>query len=148
MRPSPQIEMALDSPHWLSGRRLEELTFHLDEYATLHEEFMSVFEEGEVARYQSRECLRVLRASWESGACWYLRELDSPSTLPALFTDYIQPRFAALDSESRGRFKRVLAPFRDFGTAQFLLAKVGEQEEYSRQIRRLFSADQGSDGET
>ncbi|KAL2760844.1 hypothetical protein ACRALDRAFT_2131068 [Sodiomyces alcalophilus JCM 7366] len=127
-------------PHWLSDRSLEELAFHLDEYAKLHEEFLGILEEEEMARYQSLECTRLFRACWESGAYWYSRALDSPSTLPALFTDHIQPRFAKLDSSSRMQANDELAPFWDCGVAQFISRKVGEQHRYSDQLRRMFSA--------
>lgn len=134
--------------HWLSGRGLEELAFHPDEYAKLHEEFVEVLEEEEAAaaaRHAPRECSRALRASWETGALWYFRALDSPSTLPALFTDHIQPRFAALDSTARGRFNSVLAPFWCLGAPRLLSAKAREQEGYSLRVRRLFSAGEDRD---
>lgn len=126
-------------PHWLSGRSLEELAFYPDEYDKLHEEFLDHLEEEEVARYQSRECARVFRASWASGTYWYAQALDSPSTLPALFTDHIQPRFAELDSAAREQVDQALAPFWDYGIAQFISHRVTEQHRYSDQLRQMFS---------
>jgi hypothetical protein len=130
----------LSPPHWLSGRSLEEIAFHLHEYSERHTEFIDLFEEEEMALYHSNKYSQVLRTSWTTGAFWYFQALDSPSTSLALFTDHIQPRFAKLSSSSREEFNRVVAPFWDFGATRFISTKVKKQEEYSLQIRQIFSA--------
>ncbi|TPX15568.1 uncharacterized protein E0L32_004266 [Thyridium curvatum] len=130
----------LGPPSWLSGRSLDEIISHLEEYTGLHEEFLKIFKEEEWSGYHSSERTQLLQKSWETGAFWYFQALDSPSTLFDLFTDHIQPRFAELDGVSRQEFSCAIAPYWDFGTLKFIATKVKEQEEYSQQLREIFLA--------
>ncbi|CAM1501698.1 Fc.00g036820.m01.CDS01 [Cosmosporella sp. VM-42] len=135
---SRPIEM-LGPPDWLSGRTLEDIGFHLDEYASLHDEFVDVLEKEELAQYESNTNATIMRASWSTGKYWYSHALDSPTTLLALFVAHIQPRFAKLRAPARAEFSHMLMPLWDMDSQGFISSKVTEQEQYIDQLRRLYT---------
>ncbi len=132
------IEM-LSPPSWLSNRSLEELGFHLEEYARLHEEFLDVFNDEELTCSKSDSCSRLIENCWKTGAFWYLQALDNPSALLAVFIDHIQPLFAKLSTAAVKEFNRVLTPYWDRDTSQFISSKVVEQDQYSDRVREIFA---------
>lgn len=132
------IEM-LGPPDWLSGRSLEEITFHFDEFASLHDEFMDAFEREELAQCHSSVNAEIMRACWKTGTFWYSHALDSPTTLLALFVDHIQPRFAKFSSASWDGFSQTLMRLWDLHSQRFISSKVIEQEQYVNQLRRIFA---------
>ncbi|KAF9768079.1 hypothetical protein IL306_014670 [Fusarium sp. DS 682] len=132
------IEM-LGPPDWLSGRSLEELTFHFDEFASLHDEFVDAFEREELAQSHSNVNAEIMRACWKTGTFWYSRALDSSTTLLALFIDHIQPRFAKISSTSWDEFSHMLMRLWDFNSQRFISSKIIEQEQYANQLRKIFT---------
>lgn len=132
------IEM-LSPPNWLSSRGLEELGFHLEEYTELYEEFVEVLTGEELKCYQTDSCAQLIRTCWRTGSFWYFQALDNPSALLALFIDQIQPRFARLCSAGREEFSRVLMPYWDRDTPQFISSKITEQDQYSNRVREIFA---------
>lgn len=132
------IEM-LSPPYWLSSRGLEELGFHLEEYTKLYEEFVEALHEEELEAYQSNSLTRLVRTCWDRGSFWYFHALDNPSALLALFIDHIQPRFATLSSAAREEFSRVLTPYWDRDTPQFISSMLIEQDQYSDRVREIFA---------
>ncbi|POR36342.1 hypothetical protein TPAR_03459 [Tolypocladium paradoxum] len=133
------IEM-LGPPDWLSGRSLEEIAFHLDEYASVHDEFVDAFEREELAQCQSNANAEAMRACWKTGSFWYSHALDSPTVLLALFVDHIQPRFAKLSSTSWDEFSRMLMRLWDLDSQRFISSKVIEQGQYVNQLRKMFTS--------
>ncbi|KJZ72472.1 hypothetical protein HIM_08141 [Hirsutella minnesotensis 3608] len=145
---SRPVEM-LGPPEWLSGRRLDELAFHYDEFRSLHDEFVAAVETEERAQGSTGAAAERMRVSWRTGSYWYFRALDSPTTLLALVIDHILPRFAELSCTAQQEFGRTLAPLWDVDTPRFISSKVREDGLYRQRLRDLYaqSAAEPSDSE-
>lgn len=135
---SRPVEMA-GPPVWLSGRTLEEITFHSEEYGKFHEEFVDALEREELDQGESTDNAELMRESWETRKFWYSQALDSPNTLLALFVDHIQPRFAKLSSAQWDEFSHMLMRLWDVDSQGFISNKVVEQEKYLDHLRRVFT---------
>lgn len=132
------IEM-LGPPDWLSGRSLEEITFHLDEFKNLHDEFVDTVEREEMALYYNSTNSEIMRECWTSGKFWYTHALDSPSTMLALYVNHIQPRFTTLSSNVWDEFSHLLGRLWDVDTPEFISSKITEQDQYADEVRKLFT---------
>ncbi|RSL69901.1 hypothetical protein CEP53_002048 [Fusarium sp. AF-6] len=135
---SRPVEMA-GPPVWLSGRTLEEITFHSEEYGKFHSEFVDALEREELDQGESTENAELMRESWEQRKFWYSHALDSPNTLLALFVDHIQPRFAKLSNAQWDEFSHMLMRLWDVDSQGFISNKVVEQEKYLDHLRRVFT---------
>jgi hypothetical protein len=130
----------LSPPYWLCCQGIDQIFVHLDEYAELHREFVDAFEKEELERYSSRAYSQILHSCWETGSFWYTNALDSPSALPALFIDHIQPKFADLGIIAREESDRRLMPYWRSGASDFIAAKVKEEEQYRTRVKEVFAA--------
>ncbi|KAF4436595.1 Aminoglycoside phosphotransferase [Fusarium austroafricanum] len=129
----------LGPPDWLSDRSLEEITFHFNDYSSLHDEFVDSVEREGLELYHTNFSAEVMRASWETGSFWYCRALDSPTTLLALYIDHLQPRFAKLSTNAWAEFSHLLMALWDVNSRCFVSSKIKEQEQYANQVREIFS---------
>ncbi|KAF4987525.1 hypothetical protein FDECE_15401 [Fusarium decemcellulare] len=131
------IEM-LGPPEWLSGRTLEEITFHYSEFDSLHQEFVDAFEEQELEHHDTTENAELMRECWSTGKFWYANALDAPDSLLSLFVDHIQPKFASLSRPAWDEFSHMLMRLWDSHTEQFISSKIIQHELYTSQLRGLF----------
>jgi hypothetical protein len=149
------LEMALHPPWWLANASAGQSALGIDEmigeerdkYAERHEEFAKVFEDvekGAPTRYQQQlspqERSKILRNSWKNGTFWYMQALDCPRALYAIFMFHIQPRFADLETAELDEFSRLVMPYWDHDTEQFIEDKVRQQAEYEHRVHELFAA--------
>ncbi|KAM4055031.1 aminoglycoside phosphotransferase [Hirsutella rhossiliensis] len=141
---SRPIEM-VGPPDWLSDRSLEEIFLYFDDYAALHDEFVDAVESEGLELYHTNFSAKVMRACWKTGSFWYSRALDSPTTLPALYIDHIQPRFVKLSTAAWAEFSHMLMALWDLDSRPFISFKVREQEQYDNKLRNIFAQSQGEE---
>lgn len=128
---SRPVEM-IHPPYWLSNQAIDLIA--LDDYQTLHSEFLEVFAEEENKITDTPYLYPILRQGWEKGTFWYSLALNSPTALFKIFYDYIQPRFSKSDTD----FWVITMPYWTFKTFDFLEDKVKEKEQYDMALREAF----------
>jgi hypothetical protein len=96
---------------------------------------MSLKKEG-LGCYKSDVCSQILRSCWQKGAFWYLNALDSPTALPALFFNHIQPRFTKAPLASDRELMKYWRP----DASKIVNAKIKEEEEYKSRVQQIFAA--------
>ncbi|GAB7341258.1 hypothetical protein MBLNU457_7533t1 [Dothideomycetes sp. NU457] len=134
------LEM-LHPPHWLSNKCVDELMGEeLVAYDNLRQEFMTVFEQEELAQNHTFDVSRTQTMSngWRIGNFWYFHALDSFVGMCNLFSYHIQPRFATDGFVVKESSSRSVSNYWTQDSTPFIAAKVVERQTYQNQLRKFF----------
>jgi len=129
-------------PYWLTSCSLDGLDGEdLEAYSSVHAEFMEAFEiEERSLGHGDIPHAHIMRKGWEIGTYWFLSALDCPNGLYNLYLTHIRPRFAKSE-ESGTDFDRTISAYWSTDTAEFIVTKLREKEEYISELRKKFTAD-------
>ncbi|MCJ1309267.1 hypothetical protein MMC25_002926 [Agyrium rufum] len=134
-------------PHWLTCHAVDQIDVEL--YDKLREEFMTIFEEEEMAttptlpnfsQVPDRSILlsRLMREGWENGNFWYSLALDSMTGMHSLFYKHIQPRFDR-SHEELSEFYQVVYRYWKPDAYEFIKRKMREKDDYDRDLEAAFA---------
>ncbi|RDL30741.1 Uncharacterized protein BP5553_10086 [Venustampulla echinocandica] len=134
------IEM-LHPPYWLTSRGVDQLPKgeYLDAYSSVHEEFMTAFEEEEALLPPTNggPLSHIMRRGWKIGNFWYFQALESPKGLCNMFLQHIQPKFEESHCDNP-IFDDVVAPYWGVDAAEVISKKLKDKEVYDDQLRKAF----------
>jgi hypothetical protein len=94
---SVPVEM-LGVPYWLTGRAIDEVVDHMEEFDNIQQEFMHIFEKEEqkiTAGNEHISLTRIMQDTWESKGMWFCHCLTSVNGMYALSEDHICPKFTS-----------------------------------------------------
>jgi hypothetical protein len=130
------VEM-LAVPYWLTGRAIDKLKEHIDEFDEMHQEFMDIFEEEELAtgKEHKMSLTRVMYDMWESKGVWFYHCLTSVDALNSLLEDHICPKFS---SELSSETEKIMSQFWCEDSGHAVARKLADKEKYDQELRCLF----------
>jgi hypothetical protein len=130
------IEM-LAVPYWLTGRAIDKVIEHIDEFDKVHQEFMDIFEEEERARGKEHgmSLARVMYDMWKSKGVWFYHSLTSVNAINSLLEDHICPKFSfELSSET----EKIISQFWCEDSGHVVTEKLADKKKYDQQLQSLF----------
>jgi hypothetical protein len=128
-------------PFWLSGRSLDELDQHQEEFNAAREEFMEVFGEEELKMSGHTTRSSVMRQAWKMGTTWCVAMLNDPKALYNVFFEHIIPLYMpSFPPDDEIKFQEILSKFWSVNCHTFIQAKLAEKELYLRELEQLFEA--------
>jgi hypothetical protein len=135
------IEM-LHPPYWLTSCSLDGLDGEdLEEYTSVHAEFMEIFEAEERSlKDGGNPYAHIMRKGWELGTYWFTAALDCPNGMFNLYLTHIQSRFTE-PVEAGPDFDQIMSAYWSTNVAEFIAAKLEEKEAYIGQLRKKFTVE-------
>ncbi|KAJ5930962.1 hypothetical protein N7466_006455 [Penicillium verhagenii] len=121
-------------PHWLTNQAVD--LINLDEYKTLHAEFLDAFAEEEKKLDPPFRLCPIMKQGLENGTFWCSLALANPTALFKIFYDHIQLRFSQAHDDPA--FWRITMPYWSFNTFDFIEQKVKDKERYDTSLREAF----------
>lgn len=136
---APVVPVGLiDVPIWLSGRGIDQLKDdHLAPYKALHDEFVDIIAQEEIARGISNKFSQNLYDKWTTGKIWYNLALLSFNGYHAMFHGHLRPRF--FEKYTNDVDGRTLAQLWDENVYEFIAQKQKDLEAYEAKIREIFA---------
>lgn len=135
----------MQAPHWLTNQAVDMID--RDSYV-LREEFMRIFEGAEAEaeaeeknqqmRQSSMQYSSIMKKGWETGTCWYILALQSPTGLNTLFYNHIQPYYAKKHADD-GNFYAITCLYWARNAPAIIKRKVDEKKEYDERLRQAFA---------
>ena len=126
-------------PCWLTNQAIDSIS--LDEYESVHAEFMEALaeEESKCSITSSPLLYPILQQGWERGPFWCSLALNSPTALFKSFYDHIQPRFSKAHNDD-STFWVITMPCWTFNTFNFIEQKVEDKKQYDLSLREVFKS--------
>lgn len=134
---------ALEVPYWLTGRAIDQVSEHLDEYDAVRQEFMDIFEEEErkiSPTQHNMSIARTMHNAWESKRVWFWNCLLSVNGMSSLFEDYIYPMFSPKSLNTM----EVMSIFWRVNSSEIVAKKLADKEQFSERLRRVFDQENAS----
>jgi hypothetical protein len=138
--PVRPIQMA-QVPYWLTGMGCDQLTgTNLTEYKVLHDKFVRMIEEEELATKQSNTYSRQLRSDLDTGRFWYILALESLNAFPLIVERHLTGIFDKFRDDEDGSPLLPLALLWDDQALEFIAKKLEDFKNYEDEVRQIFAA--------
>jgi len=129
---------ALEAPYWLTGRSIDVISEHLNEFDTVRKEFMDIVEEEELKislTQYNMSIARTMHSSWESKRVWFWNCLLSINAMNSLLMDYIYPMFS---SKSWSDTEKFMWLFWTPNCDEVVTKKLADKERFDKALQTIF----------
>ncbi|KAM3511876.1 hypothetical protein MY11210_004494 [Beauveria gryllotalpidicola] len=134
-------------PYWLTSRAVDGMrdALHRQEYEEALEEYLAVYTDEERKRTGSTRQADLQRRTWHSGSFWFFKAATIPKGMYNLFNRHIQPMFNE-DHPDLSVFDDVFYWYWGLEASSIIDRKLGEREEYIKELRKAHRAEEDDDG--
>lgn len=129
-------------PHWLTSRRIDQLTGeHWTEFNALREEFMEAFETEERILEKGGALTRtqITRQGWDRRSFFYHWALHDTIGLDTLFQQHIQSKYTGSNCTS-SELDQLISQFWPVDATDFVASKMKDLDGYNKNLREVFDA--------